>query len=140
MWTSCKVCSTRASTTEKAVQGPSEVPANKGKAKETILVSQVTPTLNGEKVPPPETTSSPVVKPRKTEPVRAVQPTQEDDRAETKPIQNGDEGENFDETPMTEVPRLPSRSDRKTTQTTPRVNVDDTQVPTTDNSPETDDA
>ncbi|MAU13061.1 MAG: hypothetical protein CL607_24805 [Anaerolineaceae bacterium] len=129
-----------------AVQGPSEVPANKGKAKETILVSQVTPTLNGEKVPPPETTSSPVSKPKKAEPSdtgRATpgRATREDDRAETKPIQNGDEAESFDEAPMTEVPRLPSRSDRKTTQTTPRVNVegDDTQAPT-DNSPETDDA
>ncbi|MCA9887090.1 MAG: HDIG domain-containing protein [Anaerolineae bacterium] len=127
-----------------AINGPIETPANQGKAKETILVSQVNlpSTVNGEKTPPPETTSISAPQKRKSDTLNAVQT---EDRAETKPINRDDDGEPFDETPMTEVPRLPSLADRKvTTQTTPRVVIEndtDTQVPQqTDDSSETDDA
>ncbi|MCA9894221.1 MAG: HDIG domain-containing protein [Anaerolineae bacterium] len=127
-----------------AINGPIETPANQGKAKETILVSQVNlpSTVNGEKTPPPETTSISAPQKRKSDTLNAVQT---EDRAETKPINRDDDGEPFDETPMTEVPRLPSLADRKvTTQTTPRVVIEndtDTQVPQqADDSSETDDA
>ncbi|MCB9461731.1 MAG: HDIG domain-containing protein [Anaerolineaceae bacterium] len=128
-----------------AINGPIETPANQGKAKETILVSQVNlpSTVNGEKTPPPETTSISAPQKRKSDTLNAVQV---EDRAETKPINRDDDGEPFDETPMTEVPRLPSLADRKvTTQTTPRVVIEndtDTQVPqqAADDSSETDDA
>ncbi|MCA9881572.1 MAG: HDIG domain-containing protein [Anaerolineae bacterium] len=127
-----------------AINGPIETPANQGKAKETILVSQVNlpSTVNGEKTPPPETASTSAPQKRKSDTMKVVQV---EDRAETKPINRDDDGEPFDETPMTEVPRLPSLADRKvTTQTTPRVVIEndtDTQVPQqTDDSSETDDA